>query len=134
MSFTPYIHFDGACAEAMTFYAELFGADDLQIMRYSDAPPEAAEHSGSDRVMHCQFTADGAPLMASDFPPGSGEKQAAMSIMHTVPDAARGAALCEALAKDGTTIMPFGPTFFSPGFGMVKDRFGTHWMIGVSPG
>ena len=27
--------------------------------------------------------------------------------------------------------MPFGPTFWSPGFGMVNDRFGKHWIIGA---
>jgi PhnB protein len=26
---------------------------------------------------------------------------------------------------------PFGPTFFSPGFGMVSDRFGVSWMVVV---
>ncbi|WP_343081552.1 VOC family protein [Ostreiculturibacter nitratireducens] len=134
MSFTPYIHFDGTCAEAMTFYAGLFGATDLQIMRYSEAPPEAGDVARSDRVMHSQFTVKGAPLMASDFPPGTGDKQAAVSIMFDVPDATRGAALCDALAEGGSVIMPFGPTFFAPGFGMVKDRFGTHWMISALQG
>jgi PhnB protein len=27
--------------------------------------------------------------------------------------------------------MPIGPTFWSPCFGMVTDRFGVHWMITV---
>ena len=27
--------------------------------------------------------------------------------------------------------MPFAATFWSPGFGMVKDRFGTPWMVNV---
>jgi len=27
--------------------------------------------------------------------------------------------------------MPLGPTFFSPCFGMVQDRFGVGWMVGV---
>jgi PhnB protein len=29
--------------------------------------------------------------------------------------------------------MPFAQTFWSPGFGMVVDRFGTPWMINVAP-
>ena len=28
--------------------------------------------------------------------------------------------------------MPFGKTFWSPGFGMLKDRFGTPWMVNVA--
>lgn len=27
--------------------------------------------------------------------------------------------------------MPLGPTFFSPAFGMVADRFGVSWMVVV---
>ena len=38
-----------------------------------------------------------------------------------------------ALAAGGAEIQGFGSTFFSRGFGMVKDRYGTHWMISVAP-
>jgi PhnB protein len=27
--------------------------------------------------------------------------------------------------------MPIGPTFWSPAFGMVQDRFGVLWMVNV---
>jgi PhnB protein len=29
--------------------------------------------------------------------------------------------------------MPFGKTFWSPGFGMLVDRFGTPWMVNTAP-
>jgi PhnB protein len=29
--------------------------------------------------------------------------------------------------------MPFEKTFWSPGFGMVVDRFGTPWMVNCEP-
>jgi PhnB protein len=29
--------------------------------------------------------------------------------------------------------MPLGNTFWSPCFGMVADRFGVGWMVGVGP-
>ena len=133
MAFMPYLHFQGNCAEAMAFYADLFGASDLQLMRYSDAPPGSGPSFASDLVMHSQFTAGGAVLMASDFPPGWGEAQKAVSVMidpATVPEAQ---ARFDRLVAGGEVVMPFGPTFWSPGFGMVKDRFGTHWIIGAQP-
>jgi len=130
MTFMPYIHFEGTCAEAMTFYANLFGATDLQLMRYNEAP--GGQALPSDRVMHAQFSAQGGVLMASDFPPGSGDAQAGMSVMTTPATFDEGRRIHDALAKDGAEIVPFGPSFFSPGFGMVKDRFGTHWIIGVA--
>lgn len=42
MAFIPCLNFDGICAEAMQFYANLFGATDLTIMRYTDAPAARA--------------------------------------------------------------------------------------------
>jgi PhnB protein len=129
MGFVPYIMFRGTCAEAMGFYAEVFSTAAPTIMRYSEAP-EAESMPPSDRVMHAEIALGSARLMASDYPEGmEGDEQKAVSVMHDVPDAATGQRLFERLADGGSVIMPFGPTFWSTGFGMVRDRFGTHWMI-----
>ena len=39
-----------------------------------------------------------------------------------------------ALAEGGNVSMPFQKTFWSPGFGMVVDRFGTPWMVNSEQG
>jgi PhnB protein len=130
----PYIHLQGHCAEALAFYADVFGGTDLQLMRYSEGPDAPADWRSSTRIMHGQLTLGAGTLMASDFPPGmEGQPQASVSIMQTVPDAATGARVFDRLAEGGTVNQPFAPTFFSPGFGMVRDRFGTNWMISVTP-
>ncbi len=131
MSFSPYLHFLGNCAEAMGFYAEVFGATDLQMTRYADAPPSTGMPASlSDKIMHALLTVDGQPLMASDWPDGMpGEPQASVSVTHRVANVKRGGAIFARLAEGGAVTMPYAPTFWSEGFGMVKDRFGTHWMI-----
>ena len=130
----PYIHFQGQCAEALTFYASLFNGTDLQMMRYADGPDVPAAWQASPRIMHAQITIGDGTLMASDFPPGQdGEAQTGVSIMQSAPDAASAKAMFDGLMAGGEMIQPFGPTFFSPGFGMVKDKFGTHWIISAMP-
>ena len=37
------------------------------------------------------------------------------------------------LSEGGRAVMPFGETFWSPGFGSLVDRFGVPWMINVVP-
>ena len=37
----------------------------------------------------------------------------------------------EALAEGGNVFMPLDKTFFASIFGMVADRFGVQWMVGV---
>jgi PhnB protein len=131
MSFDPYLHFMGNCADAMAFYADLFGADQLHVMRYREAPEGPPEFADSDLVMHATLVLGNRTLMASDYPPGmDGLAQQSVSISHIVPDTDRAHAVYDALCVGGAVIMAFGPTFFSEGFGMVQDRFGTHWMIG----
>jgi len=129
MGFVPYLHFSGNCAEAMTFYAKVFAAPPPSLMLYKDAPDGPPDWKDSTLVIHSELKLGAGSLMASDFPPGQGEKQAAVSIMHQAPDVAAAQMLFKAIGKGGDVIMPFGPSFFSTGFGMVRDRFGTHWMI-----
>jgi PhnB protein len=69
-------------------------------------------------------------LLGSDFPPGwEGDPQKAVSISHIGATVAEAERVFAALAEGGEVIMTFQPTFWSDGFGMLKDRFGTHWMV-----
>lgn len=130
----PYIHFQGQCADALAFYAQVFGGTNLQMMRYADGPGAPAAWTSSARIMHGQLTIDDGTFMASDYPPGmEGDRQTGVSVMQTAADLPTAKARFTALAEGGTIIEDFKPTFFSPGFGMVKDRFGTHWIISTLP-
>lgn len=133
MAFMPYVHFSGTCAEAMRFYCDTFGGTDLQMMKYSAFAP-AAGGMASDRIMHSQFTANGAVLMASDIPPHMADgPQQAVSVMIDPVTLAEGQRVFDALAVGGTVLVPFGPTDWSPGFGMIEDKLGTSWIIGTQP-
>lgn len=131
MSFNPYIFFDGNCAEVIDFYAKVFGAENVVKMPFSEAPAEAGLPK-TDRLMHAQIDVGGATLMCSDVPPGAPYyPQASVSVAHQTQTVEDARTKFEALAKGGDVIMPFETAFFSSGFGMCKDRFGTHWMIMV---
>ncbi|WP_395003402.1 VOC family protein [Cypionkella sp.] len=130
----PYIHFQGQCAEALEFYKTVFNGSNLQIMRYGDGPDVPAAWRDSARVMHGQVSLFDGTLMASDYPPGDeGHAQAGVSVMQSVPDLVQAEQVFNDLLEQGALIHAFGPTFFSPGFGMVKDKFGTHWIISAMP-
>ena len=130
----PYIHFQGQCAEALAFYARVFGGTGLQTMRYADGPEAPPAWKASSRIMHGQVTLFDGTFMASDFPPGvEGDAQMGFSVMQTAPDVPTGQRIFDDLAQGGVVIDPFRKTFFSPGFGMVQDKFGTHWIISALP-
>ena len=134
MSFAPYLVFPGTAREAMTAYAAIFGASDLQIMKFSDAPPGSAPPGTENGVMHAQFSAGpGAPLMGSDAVTGMANPSGSPTVFHAAATAARAAEIFDALAEGGTVIMALAPTFWAPAFGMLRDKWGISWMISVAP-
>lgn len=129
MTFDPYIHFQGTCREALAAYQAIFGGT-VEIMGYGQMPDAPPEMKASPLVMHATLRVGGRSLMASDFPPGmEGEPQKAVTISHEAASDTEARRIFAALSKGGEEIMAYQTTFWSDGFGMVKDRFGTHWMI-----
>lgn len=131
MSFDPYLYFDGTCREAMSWYAAVFGAEATYMMTYAEAPDTAGMPPGDDRILHACITVDGRMLMASDLPAGQGGgAQQGVGISHACRTRTEAEALFDTLAEGGEVQMPFADVFWADGFGMLRDRFGTHWLIG----
>jgi PhnB protein len=129
MTFDPYLHFQGNCREAMTAYQAIFGGS-LEVMGYDQMPDAPPDLQGSALIMHATLRVGDRNIMASDFPPGmAGDPQQAVSISHEAGSEAEARRVFAALGDGGSEIMAFQPTFWADGFSMVKDRFGTHWMI-----
>jgi len=130
---TAYLQFNGNCAEALNFYAQALGAKVLMMSKYSEAPPtEGMPPVPEHWVMHGRLQwPDGGMLMGSDggMEPYAGVKGVSLSV--NCADVAEGERHFKALATGGTVKMPFSPTFWSPGFGMLVDRFGVPWMVNV---
>jgi len=137
MHIEPYLFFEGRCAEAVEFYRRALGAEVTMLMRYKDSPEPAPADKlppgSEDKVMHASLRIGDTTVMASDgFCQGQPSFQG-FSLSITVTDETRADTMFEALADRGRVQMPLGKTFWSPRFGMVTDRFGVGWMIGVPP-
>jgi PhnB protein len=136
MELHPYLFFDGRCEEAIEFYKNALGAEVDTLMRYRDSPeplPPGMVPAGCEaKIMHASLRIGGVLLMASDDCSQQARRFGGFSLSLTVPDAAAADRAFGALAEGGQVQMPLGPTFWSPRFGMVTDRFGVGWMIGLS--
>jgi len=137
MQVQPYLFFDGRCEEAVEFYRSALGAEVTMLMRYKDspdAPPPGMVPPGSEnKVMHASLRIGDATVMASDGSCNGKPSFEGFSLSLTAADAAHADRLFAALADGGQVQMPLGKTFFSPRFGMVRDRFGVSWMVIVAP-
>lgn len=129
-----YLFFDGNCADAMRFYAEVLGGR-IEMMQTYGESPGAGEVSPdkAQRIMHARLEVDGRALMASDAvseEPFEAARGFALSLNYDSLDDGR--AVFQRLADGGTVQMPLQETFWAAAFGMLVDRFGTPWMVNVN--
>ena len=132
-SFQPYLFFRGRCAEAIAYYKQNLGAEEVMVMRFKDSPekppPGALPPGMDDRIMHASLRIAGAELMLSDGMRSGPTDFDCVAVSLTVTNAADVDRIVNALAKDGKVEMPPGPTFFAKRFGGVVDKFGVNWMV-----
>ena len=130
----PYLFFAGRCDEALAFYQSALGAKIDLLMRYNECPtpmPPGSIPAGFEKkVMHVTFRVGSNVLMASDGD-DTDLRFEGVSLSLSVANEAEARRAFDALASGGEVKMPLGKTFWSPCFGMLKDRFGIGWMVGV---
>jgi PhnB protein len=135
MQFTPYLNFDGDCAEAFRFYAEAMGAEIVMMQTHGQSPMAGkAPPEWNDRVLHARLVLRDGVLMGSDAPPQYFQPAQGLSVSFQASDAAEAERVFAALAEGGNVSMPIGETFWAERFGMVTDRFGTPWMVNFEKG
>ena len=132
-----YLFFNGNCEQALDFYRQAVGARVEMIMRYKEspeAPPPGMVPPGFDeKIMHCSFRIGESVVMASDGCSNGATQFEGFSLSLAVPEEAEAHRAFNALAAGGTVEMPLTKTFWSPCFGMLKDKFGIGWMVSVIP-
>ena len=133
MRLNSHLHFSGQCEEAFKFYEKVFGGKVEGMFRYQEAPDGTQNVSADwrNKVMHAYMTIGDQVLMGMDAPPERFKKPQGFHVNINVKDVSEGKRIFEALSEKGTVVMPFAPTFWSPGFAMFTDRFGTPWMVNV---
>ena len=135
MPIQPYLFFDGRCEEAIEFYRHALDAEVEMMMRFKDSPdpvpPGMIPPGSENKIMHASLRIGDAVVMASDGECAGHPAFKGVRLSYSVPTAADTDTVFNALAKGGSVQMPLGKTFWSERFGMLTDRFGVGWMIGV---
>jgi len=136
MKIDPYLFFDGRCEEAIAFYESALGAELQMKMRYSDSPeptpPGMLPPGSENKIMHASMLVKGAVLMLADGHCGGNPKFEGFSLSLACESPEEAHRCFDALAQGGKITMPLGKTFWAALFGMVTDKFGVGWMIGLN--
>jgi PhnB protein len=133
----PYLFFGGRCEEAIEFYRKALGAEVDMVMRYKDSPeptpPGMLAPGFENKVMHSSFRVGSNTIMASDGCSKEDVGFRGFSLSLSVETEAEAKRAFDSLADGGKVTLPLTKTFWSPCFGMLEDRFGLGWMIGIAP-
>ncbi len=130
MQIVPYLNFNGQCAEAFELYAEAFGGRITFTQTFGESPmKDQVPADWQDKVMHMTLVAGDQTLYGADAPPPHYATPQGMTVSLDVKSAEEGERIFAVLAERGQVRMPFSKTFWSPGFGMVVDRYGIPWMV-----
>jgi len=145
---TTHFNFRGVARQALEFYQSVFGGD-LTIATYGDFGMPAGV-PGADKVVFGKLVGDGGiRLMAYDIPgqddsdaaatAGSTRRENGVTITdRTFFQSLDGGSIeevttyWERLAEGAAIIEPLAASAWSAGFGMLTDRFGVTWVLGVT--
>jgi PhnB protein len=133
MKIEAYLFFDGNAEEALAFYERVLGGTIEGKFRYGDSPdpvpPEYMPPGGAEKIMHASLLIDGQRLMLGDGVPLESANFHGFALTLQYESEERARQVFDALADGGRIVMPMGPTFFSPCYGQLFDRFGVQWMV-----
>ncbi len=130
MKLYTYLNFGGNCAQAFRFYEEHLGGKISMMMTHAQQPdPSAVPPDWKNAILHARMSLGETELMGADIPPERFQpmRSAYLSLLlDSTEEAERVYAL---LSEGGEIFMPMAETFFAFRFAMLRDRFGTSWML-----
>jgi PhnB protein len=122
-----YVNYRGTCEQAFRFYEQHLGGRITGIVHHGDQPNPSLPAEWQDKVLHARIEIGTTVLMGADIPHAEPMRSAYLTLSL---DREEEAERVYALLRDGGEIfMKMGQTPFANRFAMLRDKFGTSWML-----
>ena len=127
MRLDMYVNYRGNCEEAFRFYEQHLGGRITGITRHGDQPNPALPAEWKGKVLHSRIRIGETVLMGADIPHAEPMRSAYLALsLDREEEADRIYAL---LAEGGEVFMKLQTTPWANRFAMLRDRFGTSWLL-----
>lgn len=127
MRLDVYVNYRGTCEEAFRFYEKHLGGTITGIARHGEQPNPAIPADWREKVLHARIEIGSAVLMGADIPQAEPMRSAYLTL--TLDSEQQAERLYALLAEGGEIFMKMEKTHFANRFAMLRDRFGTSWML-----
>ena len=127
MQLDIYLNYRGNCEHAFRFYEQYLGGRITGIVRHGEQPNPNVPADWKDKIVHARLELGGTVVMGADIPQSEPMRSAYLTLsLDQEEEAERVYAL---LADGGQIFMRMEKTQFANRFAMLRDKFGTSWML-----
>ncbi|MGH7513615.1 MAG: VOC family protein [Gemmatimonadales bacterium] len=128
MKLDIYLNYPGNCEQAFRFYELHLGGRIIMMMRHDQQPNQAnVPADWKKAILHARIEIGKTVLMGADIPSAEPMRSAYLAL--GVDSDAEAERLYALLSDGGQIFMKMEETFFASRFAMLRDRFGTSWML-----
>ncbi len=130
MKLNTYLNYGGNCAEAFRFYEQHLGGKIHMMMTYDQMPEPKNVPAGMEKaVLHARIDLGETELLGADVPANRYQPIRSAYLTLSLTSNEETERIHALLAEGGEIFMPLEETFFAFRFSMLRDRFGTSWML-----
>lgn len=121
-----YINYPGHCEEAFRFYERHLGGK-INLMMPHQKPPPNFPTEWNKPILHAVIMIGGMMVRGADIPGAEPMRSAYLTLTLETPEQAEH--IYNLLTSDGEIFMKMEKTLFANRFAMLRDKFGTSWML-----
>jgi PhnB protein len=130
MKLLTYLNYGGNCEQAFRFYEKHLGGKITSMMTHGQNPgPSNVPPELKNAILHARLSIGETELLASDVPPERFQPMRSVYLSLSLDSTSEAERVYALLSEGGQIFMPMQETFFAFRFAMLRDKFGTSWMI-----
>ena len=127
MKLDIYLNYRGSCEQAFRFYEQHLGGRISGLVRHAEQPNPNIAADWKDKVLHARIEIGPIVLMGADIPQAEPMRSAYLAL--TLDSEAEAERVYALLTDGGEIFMKMEQTPFANRFAMLRDKFGTSWML-----
>jgi PhnB protein len=130
MKLLTYLNYGGNCEQAFRFYEQHLGGKITMLMRYGEQPnPQDVPPERKNAILHARMIIGETELLGADVPPERFQPMRSAYLSLSLDNTEDAERIYHLLSDGGQIFMPMEETFLAFRFAMLRDKFGTSWMI-----
>ena len=130
MKLYTYLNYGGNCRQAFEFYAAQLGGKIVMLTTHGEQPDASKVPPNWKRaVLHARIEIGETTVLGADIPPDRFKPMRSAYLSLLADSVAEAERIYALLSEGGEIFMRMEETFFAHRFAMLRDRFGTSWML-----